>query len=313
MPDTIFQYIIYFAQSAVLILLSPLFIGILNRIKAFLRGYDGSPVFQTYYNISKLFSKGKVISKSSSLITHIGPFACLVASVAAAFMVPVFYTGADNYLGNIFIIVFILAIVKLFNTLLGLDCASTFGGMGSSRELFISMFAEPITFIIIAFLYMETRQFNIYEIAAVNTGILSFSVGHILAAIAFFAILLAENARMPVDNPETHLELTMIHEAMVLDLSGSDLACVELSAYMKLTVFITILVNGFFPYGIAETITLTSFIIGFIVFIAKLLVCIAAIAVLETTIAKFRLFRIPEILAAALSLGIVAIAINYFV
>lgn len=313
MTNTIAKYIIYFVQSMALLLSAPLFMGILKRLKAILRGYKGAPVFQPYYNLAKLLAKGRVISKTSSVVTQVGPFACLVASVTAAFMVPVFFTGTDNFLGNIFIIIFILAIIKLFNTLLGLDCASTFGGMGSSRELFISSFAEPIIFIIIAFLYIETRKFNIYEMAVINAGNIKLSVGHILASMAFFAVLLAENARMPVDNPETHLELTMIHEAMVLDLSGSDLACIELSSYVKLMVFITILINCFFPGGIATSLTAASMLAGIAVYAAKVLICITAIAFLETSMAKFRLFRVPEILAAALSLGVVAIAINYFV
>lgn len=311
--QTLFQYIIYFVQSMLLLLLTPMFIGILKRLKAAIRGYTGASIFQPYYNIAKLFGKGKVISRTSSLITQIGPFISLVAAVAAALMIPVIYTGSGNFLGNIFIVVFILAIIKLFNVLQGLDCASTFGGMGSSRELFISAFAEPIVFIIVTFLYMETGQFNIYDIAAVNSAGFNFSVGHVLAAIAFFGVLLAENARMPVDNPETHLELTMVHEAMVLDLSGPDLACIELSSYVKLMVFITILVNCFFPYGIGTDITIASLITGMAAYIVKMLLSLVVIAFLETAIAKFRLFRVPEILAAALSLGIVAIAINYFI
>ncbi|MDP4087847.1 MAG: NADH-quinone oxidoreductase subunit H [Bacillota bacterium] len=312
MQGTLFKYILYFIQSLILLLLTPLFIGILKRLKAFVRGYTGFSIFQPYYNIAKLMAKGRIISKSSSPVTLIGPFVCLVAALTSAFMVPVFYTAEDNLIGNLFVIIFILAIIKLFNALLGLDCASTFGGMGSSREMFISMFAEPIVFIIIAFLYMETKKLNIFEITAINSGVFKFSVGHILAAMAFFAVLLAENARMPVDNPETHLELTMIHEAMVLDLSGSDLACIELSSYIKLMVFMTILINCFFPYGVGTAITVTSLIIGIIVYFAKMLICITVVAIIETTMAKFRLFRIPEILAAALSLSIAAIAINYF-
>ena len=147
----------------------------------------------------------------------------------------------------------------------------------------------------------------------INAGTFQFSAGHLLAAAAFFAILLVENARMPVDNPETHLELTMVHEAMILDLSGPDLACIELASHVKLMVFMSILINGFFPYGIGTNIEIISIIIGIVAYIVKLLVCITAIAFLETTIAKFRLFRVPEIIAAALALGIVAISINYFV
>lgn len=307
------KYFLYIIQSVILIILTPLFMGIIKKLKAFMRGYNGVPLLQIYYDLIKLLGKGRVISKTSSFITKIGPILSLSAAITAAFIVPVFYTNYNNFLGNIFIVIFLLAIVKFINTVIGLDSASTFGGMGSSRELFISMLAEPIMFIIIAFLYAETRSFNIYKITFINANVTKYSVEHIIAAAAFFILLLAENARMPVDNPETHLELTMIHEAMILDISGRNLAFLELSSAIKFMIFLTIFINSFIPFGIATSLSFLLLLKSLIVYIVKLIICLTVISIIETTSAKFRLFKIPEILAAAFSISIVAIAINYFI
>jgi formate hydrogenlyase subunit 4 len=307
------KYLIYFLQSVLLIILTPLFMGIIKNIKAFIRGYRSVPVLQIYYDCMKLISKGRVISVNSSFITRIGPTLSFGAALTAAFIVPVFYTNPINTLGNMFVIIFILGIVKFINSLIGLDCASTFGGMGSSRELFISMLAEPIMFIMVAFLYLETLDFNVYGISYINSNVKTYSVAHIIAATSFFMLVLAENSRMPMDNPETHLELTMVHEAMILDLSGRDLAFVELASGIKLMVFLTLFINCFIPFGMAGAFSFILILKSLILYIIKLLICVAVISVIETTMAKFRLFRLPEILAAAFSIGIVAIAINYFV
>jgi formate hydrogenlyase subunit 4 len=307
------KYLLYILQSLLLLMLTPLFIGILKSLKAFIRGYSGFPVLQPYYDLKKLFNKGRIISKTSSFITKIAPIISITSSITAAFLIPVFYTGTNDYVGNLFVIFFLLSVVKFLSTLLGLDCASTFGGMGSSRELFISMFAEPIMFILVAFLYMETKTFNIFSIASTNSSFTLYSISHIIGAIAFAILLIAENARMPVDNPETHLELTMIHEAMILDLSGRDLAYIELASYTKLIVFITIFINCFFSVGIGTSLTVLSLLVGFISYIVKVIFCLIVISIIETTMAKFRLLRIPEVLAAAFSISIVAVAINFFV
>lgn len=307
------QYFIYFVQSILLLISTPLFMGLIKKMKAFFRGYRGVPLLQVYYDCSKLIGKGRVISRNSSFITRIGPLTSFAAAITTAFIIPVFYTGIDNCLGNIFVVIFLLGMVKFINSFIGLDCGSTFGGMGSSRELFISMLAEPIVFIMIAFLYLETTKFNVYDIAYINSKISTYGVAHIIAATSFFILLLAENARMPMDNPETHLELTMIHEGMILDISGRDLAFVELASGIKLMVYLTIFINCFIPYGMSTSLRFSSILMSFVIYVIKLCLCIAVISIIETSSAKFRLFRLPEILAAAFSTGIVAIAINYFV
>lgn len=306
------NFLINISQGLFLILLTPFFIGILKRSKAFVRGYKGAPVFQPYYDIVKLFKKDMVISKSSSFITEYGPSVSLAFALVTSFLVPVFFTSNLINTGNVFMIIFMLSVLKIFNTLIGLDCASTFGGMGSSRESFISLFAEPIMLLTLSFLYFETGKFNLFEISNVNIFNSNFSVSHVLAAISFFILLLAENARMPVDNPETHLELTMVHEAMILDVSGRNLVYLELASSIKLILFITIFLNGFFPIGLTNTLSIYSIIISIVAYLIKLLVAIFIIAILETTIAKFRLFRVPELLAASFSIGLVSIAMIYF-
>lgn len=301
----------YFIQSIVIIVLSPLFIGILRKMKAFLRGYVGSSIIQPYYDLKKLLNKGRIISNRSSFITTIGPIVILGATISTAFFIPVFYTSMENTIGNLFILMFAFGIVKMFTVLIGLDSASTFGGMGSSREAFISMMSEPLILFLLIFLYIETKDFNTFHISFINSKVVHYDMAHLIAMVTFIIAILAENARIPFDNPETHLELTMMHEAMILDLSGSDLACVELSSHIKLLVYLIILINCFIPIGIATTFTALALSIGFITLIFKLFLCLLAIAIIETTFAKSRLFRGAELFPAMISLGIVAITLIY--
>jgi formate hydrogenlyase subunit 4 len=303
--------LVYFIQSIIIIVLSPLFIGILRKMKAVLRGYVGSTIIQPYYDLRKLLKKGRIISNRSSFITTFGPIVILSASISTAFFIPVFYTSMEDTIGNLFILMFAFGIVKMFTVLIGLDSASTFGGMGSSRETFISMMAEPLILFLLIFLYIETKDFNTFHISFINSGVVHYDMAHLIAMVTFIVAILAENARIPFDNPETHLELTMMHEAMILDLSGSDLAYVELSSHIKLIVYLIILINCFIPIGIATTFTVLALIIGFIALIFKLLICLLAIAIIETTFAKSRLFRGAELFPAMISLGIVAITLIY--
>jgi len=301
----------YFIQSILIIVLSPLFIGILKKMKATLRGYRGSSVIQPYYDLCKLLKKGKVISNRSSFITAIGPIVILSATITTVFFIPVFYTSMEKTIGNLFILMFAFGIVKMFTVLIGLDSSSTFGGMGSSREAFISMMAEPLILFLMIFLYIETNDFNVFHISFINSKVVHYDTAHLITMVTFVIAILSENARIPFDNPETHLELTMMHEAMILDLSGSDLAYVELSSYIKLIVYLIILINCFVPIGIATTFTISALIIGFLTFIFKLLFCLLGIALIETTFAKSRLFRGAELFPAMISMGIVAITLIY--
>ncbi|AWI05072.1 respiratory chain complex I subunit 1 family protein [Clostridium drakei] len=303
---------INFLQSMLLIIVTPLFMGILKKFKAILRGYKGSSIFQVYYDYQKLFSKERIRSSHSSFITQIGPILSLAAAITAVFMIPTFFSSGQTYLGSLFLIIFMMSVIKFLNTLIGLDCASTFGGMGTSRELFLSMLAEPVMFLTIMFLYFENKSFNIFTISFNNSAGAFYGIGHILAAISFFILLLTENARLPIDNPETHLELTMIHEAMILDLSGTDLAFVEMASQIKLMIFLTIFINLFMPFGAATTLGVVTILKAAAVFFIKILVILFGISIIEISMTKSRLFRVPELLSAALAIAIAAISLNYF-
>lgn len=307
----IINYIILIIQSILLIFITPLFVGILKRMKAHIRGYQGASILQPYYDLKRLFSKEMVVSTSSSFISLYGPSIALAFAIVTVFFIPVFYTTDSVNYGNIILLIFMFSAIKIFDILIGLDCASTFGGMGSSRESFISLFAEPVMFLIINVLYLEAHSFNIFKLShSISKSVIT--VPHFLALSAFFILTLAENARMPIDNPETHLELTMVHEAMILDISGRNLMFLELASSIKFMVFLTLLINLFIPYGIATTPNLIQIIISIGLYFIKMLIVIFVVAILETTMAKFRLFKVPEILAAAFSLSIISAAILYF-
>lgn len=306
------EYLVVCLQSLFLILITPLFVGILNAFKAHLRGYTPAKITQPYYDIKRLFGKGMVISNSSSFITLYGPSIALAFVISASFLIPVFYTSESVKFGNIILLIFIFSAVSVITALIGIDAASTFGGMGSSRENFVHLFVEPVILTTLAFLYFETKSLNTFKMSFSIANSSFPSPAHFLTFIAFFIIVLTINARMPVDNPETHLELTMIHEAMILDLSGTNLAYIELASKIKLILSIALLVNLFIPFGIATTINLTSLIFGLIAFVVKTLFVIFTIALVESYMAKSRLFRVPELLVFAFSLTIISIGMLYF-
>jgi len=237
----------------------------------------------------------------------------LSASITAAFMVPVFTTMPGSKLGNIILVIFLLGIIKFFNSLIGLDSSSTFGGMGSSRELFLSMLVEPVIFLVIMFLYFERGTFNIFQISFSGLADTPITIGNILAFVAFFIVLLVENARLPIDNPETHLELTMIHEAMILDVSGKDLAYIELASMVKFSVLITVLINVFVPFGLTATFSFVPVLVSIALYFVKVLLILLTISFIEVLIAKSRLFRAPDLIAVSFSLIIAAISLSYFI
>ena len=300
-------------QGMILIILSPFFMGTLNKIKALMRGYKGPSVLQVYYDLSKLSKKDTIRSGRSSFVTEYGHVMSLSVAVTCSFMIPVIFVGSKNSLGNLILIVFLLGGIKLADALIGLDSSSTFGGMGTSRELFLSMLAEPVMFLIIMYLYFQYGTLNIFEITLNNLHMSTTTTGDILAFVSFFIVLIVENARLPIDNPETHLELTMIHEAMVLDLSGRDLLLIELASMIKFAIFITMIVNIFIPFGISTSFAIPLIIEAAGLFLAKVFAVLFVIAMIEVLIAKSRLFRAPDLIAVSFSLIIAAISFSRFI
>jgi formate hydrogenlyase subunit 4 len=301
-------------QTVMLLALAPLLTGLIRKLKAWMQSRRGPPVYQPYLDLAKLMRKGSVVSEDASWLTAITPYVCLISLVVAALLVPAFVTESFGFLGDLIVLVYLFAMARFFMALAALDAGSTFGGMGSSREMLVSSLIEPailLAFFTMALLTGTTSLVSVSNVLA-TSGTSLIGPALLLAFAAFFIAILAENARIPVDNPSTHLELTMIHEAMLLEYSGKDLALMEYSSMVKLTLFITIAWSAFLPWGIATQVTAPDIAVGVMIFLAKLLALAIIIAILESTMAKLRLFRLPNLLTGAFILAFLAV-MSYFV
>jgi formate hydrogenlyase subunit 4 len=306
---------IEFLQLFVVAAGSPLLVGIIRKLKARLQGRRGASVFQPYADLRKLLCKETVVSENTSWIFRFTPYLLATTMLLSALIVPVLTTGAAlGSMGNIIALMYLFLLGTFFLALAGLDAGSAFGGMGSSREVAIAALAEPTVLIAIFGIALRAGTTSLDGIITrfMAEPLLMLNAGHLLAFIAFFIVALAENGRLPVDNPSTHLELTMIHEAMILEYSGRHLALVEWATVMKLFLFLTLLSNLFFPWGIALINTPIALLSAFLALIVKLLFFAAAIALLETAAAKLRLFRVPELLAGSFTVALLAVVTAFF-
>jgi formate hydrogenlyase subunit 4 len=301
-------------QTALLLALAPFLTGVVRKLKAWMQSRRGPPVYQPYLDLAKLMRKGSVVSEDASWLTTITPYVCLVSILVAALLVPVFVTETFGFLGDLIVLVYLFAMARFFMALAALDAGSTFGGMGSSREMLVSALIEPailLSFFTVALLTGTTSLVSVTSVIA-SSGASLIGPALLLSFAAFLIAILAENARVPVDNPSTHLELTMIHEAMLLEYSGRELAVMEYSSMLKLVLFMTIAWNAFLPWGVATELTASAVALGIIVFLVKVLVMALVIAIIESSMAKFRLFRLPNLLTMAFILAFLAV-MSYFV
>ena len=297
------------------IAISPLFMSLIKIVKAFAQRRKGPSLFQTYFNLWKLLKKETVYSSNSSWIMRITPYINIAVMIVAALFVPlVFIPQPMGGIGNIILFLYLLALAKFFMALSGLDAGSTFGGMGSSREMTISALIEPISIVVFAALAFAFKTTNMHvmflEILEPNMMFLNPVV--ILLSISMFIILIVETARVPVDNPETHLELTMVHEAMILEQSGKNLALMELSHAIKQTLLMGILINIIFPWGLATEITLAGIVVSMIAFMIKASILSVIVGVFESSCAKSRLFHLPDLSMLALFFSVITILIEVF-
>ena len=297
-------------QALLLLALAPLITGCIRNWKAKLQNRRGPRVWQPYFDLVKFLRKDMVISEHASWIFRAMPFVLFVSTLLAGLMVPLVSAQAPlSLLGGALALVGLLALGRFFLALGGLDPGSAFGGMGSSREMTIAAVAEPALMLAIFTVAITAGSTNLSQmlVAAQGPSWKLLNPAHVLAFAALFIVLLAETGRIPVDNPATHLELTMIHEAMLLEYSGRYLALIEWSASLKQLVLMALLVNVFFPIGIATEPTAGAIAVSMLWFGAKLLALAAAIVVVETTNAKLRLFRVPDLLSAAFILATLAL------
>ena len=300
-------------QAAGLLAVAPLLRGGIKKMKARMQTRKGPPLLQGYYDLAKLLRKETVRSETASWVYALGPRLYFAAAVAATTLVPVLIAAAPlEGAGGILGLVGILALGRFALAAAALDTGSPFGGMGSSREMTIAALAEPA---LMLGLFTSALAAGSLDLGAVVRselvpGVL-FRPSDILALSGLFLVLIAETGRIPVDNPATHLELTMIHEAMVLEYSGPDLALVEWASALKELLYITLLIDLFVPLGIATTVAAAPLALSVAAWVLKVFVFCVAITLVETTNAKLRLFRVPELVAVSLGLGFIGLAIRF--
>lgn len=311
----IFLLLVYGVVNLVfVVLVSPLFISLIKKVKARAQRRQGPPILQTYRNLVKLLKKETVYSENSSWITRATPLVNLAAILAASLFVPMLVVPEPtDLIGNIILFLYLLALAKFFMALAGLDAGSTFGGMGSSREMAISALIEPVIIVVFAALAFAYKTVNIPDIfrGALASNVLVNPV-MVLIAASIFIVIIVESARIPVDNPETHLELTMVHEAMILEQSGKNLAMMELSSAMKQTLLMGVLINTLIPWGLATDFSAPAILLSFALFLIKAVVLAVIIGLFESSCAKYRLFRLPGLFAIALFLSIITLIIEVF-
>ena len=299
-------------QTILLLALAPLCSGLIKNWKAKLQNRRGPRPWQPYFDLLKFLRKDMVISEHASWIFSVTPYVMFLTALAAGLLVPMFAAQAPMSLfGGALALVGLMALGRFFLALSGLDPASAFGGMGSSREMTLSAIAEPAMMLAIFTVAAGSTNLSQIVLASQEPGWKFLDPSHALAFAAMFIVLLAETGRIPVDNPATHLELTMIHEAMLLEYSGRYLALIEWGASIKQLVLMALLANIFFPVGLAADMTPTAVGLGLLLLVAKLIVLSGAVVLVETTNAKLRLFRVPDLLSAAFILATLALVSTF--
>ncbi len=300
-----------FVNALMLPALSPLVLGVIRKTKAHLQSRRGASVLQPYRDLAKLFKKDEVVSEDASWVFMAAPYIVGGTTMALACGIPLLgFAAAYPPLGDLLVFVYLLATGTFFLALAGIDTGSGFGGFGASREmLFAALIEGGLIFSLVVAAFIAHTPI----LASMPSALANLSVSELLplllAAAAFFIALLAENARYPVDNPATHLELTMVHEAMILEYSGQRLALMEWASSTKLLVFIALFVTIFMPWGPAATSThdLTGLLLWLGVFLLKVLVVALSIAGIESSMAKFRIFRVPDFLLTSFVLSVIAL------
>ena len=303
----IYDLIVQGAQMMLVVLLAPLVTGLVRKIKARLLRRQGPPLLQPYRDLLRLMRKEAVLAENASWLFRAAPYLVFAAIWVAAALVPTFASGLlFNWTADLIAIVALLGSARFFLALAGMDVGTSFGGVGSSREVMIASLAEPAMIMIVfslALLAGSTQLTTISQyMVSPNVG-LRVTLG--LSLISLVMVGIAENARIPVDNPATHLELTMVHEAMVLEYSGRHLALLELAASLKLLLYLSLIACLFVPWGMAMSHAgWLAYAFGGATYAAKLVAGCFALALFETAIAKMRVFRVPTFLGAALMLSL---------
>jgi formate hydrogenlyase subunit 4 len=296
-------------EMLVVLLVAPLLAGYVRKVKALLVGRRGPPLIQPYRDLLRLLRKEVVLAYSASWVFRVTPYLVFAATWVAAALVPTFATGLlFSYAADMIAIVALLASARFMLALAGLDVGTSFGGIGSSREMMIASLAEPAMLMVVFTVALLAGSTQLSSIAGFMQGPdVGLRVSLALALVALVMVAIAENGRIPVDNPATHLELTMVHEAMILEYSGRHLALIEAASFIKLLLYVSVIGCVFVPWGLAVSGQgLAAVLGGLAAYLAKLAAGGFLLAVFETAIAKMRVFRVSDFLGAALMLGVLA-------
>jgi formate hydrogenlyase subunit 4 len=300
-------------QTLIAILLAPLLMGWVNQCRAWLQGRSAPPIAQPYRTLRKLFHKDAVIARNASPLFRFAPYMVFACMALAAGIVPTIANDLPfSPAADVIALVGIFALARVFQALAAMDIGTSFGTLGARREMLVSFLAEPallMVFFTASFISQSTELPVIVETLAHKDFAIYPSMA--FAAVAFWMVSTAENARIPVDNPATHLELTMIHEAMILEYSARHLALIEWAVALKLFTYSTLGIALFVPWGIAPQGNLAALPLAVLALIAKLAAGGAALALLEAISAKLRLFRAPEFLGTAFLLAVLGMLIHF--
>jgi formate hydrogenlyase subunit 4 len=305
----ILDALVQLGQLLLVLLLAPLLTGYVRKVKARLLRRRGPDLVQPYRDLHKLLRKEVVLADNASWVFRVAPYIIFATTWVAAALVPTFATGlALSPAADLIAIVALLGSARFMLALAGLDVGTSFGGIGSSREMMIASLAEPAMLLIVFTLSLLAGSTQLSSVATFMQGPgVGLRVSLAMALVGLVMVAIAENARIPVDNPATHLELTMVHEAMILEYSGRHLAVIEAAASLKLLLYLSLIDAMFVPWGVAVAgQTFGAYTIGLLAYIVKLAVVGSLLAVFETAIAKMRVFRVSDFLGAALMLGLLA-------
>ncbi|NWH04529.1 respiratory chain complex I subunit 1 family protein [Desulfobacter latus] len=290
------------------ILAAPFFSGLILKIKAFFGGKKGPPLLINYYTLIKLFKKGSVYSNSTTFVFKLGPVISLAATMTALMFLPIAgHNPIFSFKGDVIFVLYILGLGRFFTIAAAMDTASPFEGMGAAREAYFPIICEAAMFMILIFFYRITGELQLSAYFAGNTTQSMWSsVGAplLFIVLSFFIILLTENSRVPVDDPATHLELTMIHEVMVLDHSGPDFGLIELGSFCKLIFYSTIISRMILPFESS------IFGLPIVLYITGLLVVYVAVGLTESVIARYRMDKVPQFVLTSFALAFFATIIT---
>ncbi len=314
MAETFIALMAQGAQMLLVLLVAPALAGLTRMVKARLMRRQGPPLMQGYRDLLKLVRKEAVVADNASWLFRASPYVIFALTWVAAALVPTFASGLMfNWAADVVALVAIAGAARALLALAGMDIGTSFGGLGSSREMMISSLAEPAMLLVVLTMALVAGTTRLPAVADFFIAQpLAIRVSLALAFVSLVIVALAENARIPVDNPATHLELTMVHEAMVLEYSGRHLAMIEAAGQLKMVLYISLMVCLFVPYGMAPADAgVAAWVLGGAFYVGKLAVAAAALGVWEVSIAKMRVFRVSEFLGVAFIFAFLAILLSF--